>query len=93
MVRAIELLRVWLENGTQVELAARLKAKVGRNVAQGQISRYAAGIDMPSGQIMAAMHDEIGIPISSWYEKSHTPLSPANLEHATHGRASSVAKL
>jgi len=92
MVRAIELLRVWLENGTQVELAARLTAKVGRNVAQGQISRYAAGIDMPSGQIMAAMHDEIGIPISAWYEKSHTPLSPASEISATHGRVSSGAE-
>ncbi len=92
MVRAIELLRVWLENGTQVELAARLTAKVGRNVAQGQISRYAAGIDMPSGQIMAAMHDEIGIPISSWYEKSHTPLDAAPTESATHSRASSGAE-
>lgn len=93
MVRAVELLRMWLETETQVELAARLTAKVGRNVAQGQISRYAAGIDMPSGQIMAAMHDEIGIPISSWYEKSHTPLSAAPEISATHARASSVAKL
>jgi transcriptional regulator with XRE-family HTH domain len=52
---------------TQVALAARVSARVGRRVSQSTISAIAHCESVPRGDLIVALHLELGIPVDAWF--------------------------
>lgn len=66
--KASQLLRRWCEQNTQQELADKLSRRIGKRVHQATVSGWSRGSYAPSGPIMVALREELGIEFGWWLE-------------------------
>jgi transcriptional regulator with XRE-family HTH domain len=74
VTKASEVVRSWLDQHTQQELADLIGERIGRKVRQSTISAIKRGEATPRGDIMSALHEELQISIGWWSE----PVAPSS---------------
>jgi transcriptional regulator with XRE-family HTH domain len=65
--RASLQLAAWTALHSQGELIRLLEERLGYPVAQSTVSRWQAGLRLPRPDMVAALHDLLGIAPQHWY--------------------------
>ncbi len=90
VTRASELIRAWLRDHTQQELADVISERVGRPIAQSTISAIKRGEATPRGDIMSALHAELCIDIGWWSEMAVSAADESGEHSAVHDASRST---